>query len=350
MTEIIAQLDDLITIDIGGVCYMIEKYLCCDLKMLAILYGINGANSNQPCIWCDYNIKGDITDEAGNYIYSSKNINRTLRESMRSIGTKGYKRNSIINIEFRNCVVDTLHLFLRITEKLWKILILWIEQNDATQRNDNLSRRPLMKRFLDFISIECNLYNVYYIKENNNLEESVQFRSFNSNEFETIFTRIFKLTADYNFEDKNGLLRILEPVREIGRPKLRLINHIWLKFYQLYQHSVNRKKFDSSADLTNALKNFFITLKQPRFENCLNLTPYLHTLIHHLPEFIEIHDDINIFNLQGFEKLNQVLRNHYQRSTNKKTKIYLKQLLSIRNRSELIHFKFETSFLNLNNF
>lgn len=193
MKEIVAQIGDLESITVGENSYLIEKYLCCDLKMLSILYGINRANSNQPCIWCDYNVMNDKKNDAGKFIYSSHEINRTLKESEEEIGNKGYKTKAIINIEFKYCVADTLHLFLRITEKLWKILILWIEQNDTAKRNDNISKRPLMKRFLDFICIECKLNNPYYIKENNNLEENVQFRPFNSNEFDIVFQKIFKV-------------------------------------------------------------------------------------------------------------------------------------------------------------
>lgn len=66
---------DSITIDIGDgtkKTFNIQKYLCGDLKFLAIVLGINAANANQPCIWCKcdksefYNLKKvwSITDKA----------------------------------------------------------------------------------------------------------------------------------------------------------------------------------------------------------------------------------------------------------------------------------------------
>lgn len=350
LKEIIDQLGDLSTTVIDEVTFDIEKYLCSDLKMLAILYGINPAQSDQPCIWCDYNIKNDKVDKYGNFIYSSMKINRTLTESdtLRKNpenGTKGYKEKPIINIDFNNCVVDTLHLYLRITEKLFLILFDWIGQNDKGKINQNLSERPLMKRFIDFLTDECKLYHVHYFKEYKTLKESIKLRSLNSNEYDTIFSTIFKITNN-EFGDTNGLTRLMvegngKPLDKEANERLNVINHSFFKFFQIYQVIKNRKKVQTENGLMNAMKNLFITIKQAKFESCLNLTPYLHTLVHHTTEFLDKYKDIDIFNLQGFEKLNSVLRTNYARSTNKKTKIYLKQLLNVRNRNELIHFDFE---------
>ena len=52
LEQIKLQIDNLSEIEIEGINYKIEKYIGGDLKILAIIYGINRASSNCPCIWC----------------------------------------------------------------------------------------------------------------------------------------------------------------------------------------------------------------------------------------------------------------------------------------------------------
>ena len=52
--ELLAQIDELNVIEIGDEIYEIRKFYAADLKELAIVFGINTANSNQPRIWCKW--------------------------------------------------------------------------------------------------------------------------------------------------------------------------------------------------------------------------------------------------------------------------------------------------------
>ena len=65
-------------------------------------------------------------------------------------------------------------------------------------------------------------------------------------------------------------------------------------------------------------------------------TPYIHSLQKHVPEMIEKYHNINLFNIQGLEKLNDLSTTYYYSSTNKKNsgKTYLMQLMEKRNRIE----------------
>jgi hypothetical protein len=74
-----------------------------------------------------------------------------------------------------------------------------------------------------------------------------------------------------------------------------------------------------------------------------SVTPYIHVFACHLHEFTLVFGDINNFNQQGFEKQNDQLTKDFQRSTNKSTKTYLKQLIQKRNRVEALSFE---SFVN----
>ena len=48
---------------------------------------------------------------------------RTLAEARTSQGSFGYIRMPLTSIDFSDCVVDMLHLFLRITDQLEKLLL-----------------------------------------------------------------------------------------------------------------------------------------------------------------------------------------------------------------------------------
>lgn len=64
--------------------------------------------------------------------------------------------------------------------------------------------------------------------------------------------------------------------------------------------------------------------------NDLHITPYIHGFVHHFHEFINLHGNVNLFNEQALEKLNDITTSQFFRSTNKKN--YVKQLINIRNR------------------
>ncbi len=170
-------------IQVNSSTYNIKKYAGGDLKCLANLYGINAANSNCPCIWCKFNVNLNST------IDGSWPISRTLEEAITwvndtrktSAERQGYVRIPLINfIEFEQCVVDTLHLYLRISECLLKALIIKLDDADGNGDTD-ISRRPNLRIFLNFLKNECNIYAPYYLKEKDNTTK-VKLRSMNSNE------------------------------------------------------------------------------------------------------------------------------------------------------------------------
>lgn len=65
-----------------------------------------------------------------------------------------------------------------------------------------------------------------------------------------------------------------------------------------------------------------------------HVTPYIHLLVSHVPEFLEIYRTISQFSQQGLEKLNDDITKDYFRSTNHRDPDALKQLLLKLNRLE----------------
>lgn len=64
-----------------------------------------------------------------------------------------------------------------------------------------------------------------------------------------------------------------------------------------------------------------------------HVTPYMHTLVFHVPEFIELYESLAPFSQQGLERLNDNITKDYFRSTNHRQDA-LKTLLMKLNRLE----------------
>ena len=73
------------------------------------------------------------------------------------------------------------------------------------------------------------------------------------------------------------------------------------------------------------------------------ITPYMHILTSHLHELMEIHGDLNLFNQEGFEKKNDIVRMNYFSSSNKHLQSFKQQILKKCNRIDYINNVAENS-------
>ncbi len=241
--------------------FKVQQYLCCDFKMLTILYGLNSSNSNYGCIFCEHDLSTDkITNkQTGEVVcknYKVLNIDRSiaraieivLNEFKEPFSHKGYIRNPIINIDFSYCVFDTLHLILRASDKLISILFDFIKDFESITCRDDLSQRPIMKKFLEFLTDTCNIGNAFHfkLKDVEQGTETIQLRSFNSNELETIFEKVYSVQEN-NFGNTTLMSIFKADDSFAGLPndnsyrQLQLINNIWYTFYKVYQVIKNKR-------------------------------------------------------------------------------------------------------------
>ena len=75
-------------------------------------------------------------------------------------------------------------------------------------------------------------------------------------------------------------------------------------------HSTNTEKEQIKESVTKWLK-LFLEVYQTK-----HVTPYMHTLVYHVPEFIGLYGCLAPFSQQGLEWLNDSLTKDYFRSTN----------------------------------
>lgn len=208
-------------------------------------------------------------------------------------------------------IVDILHLFLRVSDKLFELLYRNIEQLDRGWKTD--------------IKDNKNLYYYVNVLESLNIKKpyykdgsSFKFRNFNGDERNKIFQNM-------NFEKffpqmKNSNLK----------------QEVWDSFYDLMYDI--KDELTSSVEVKSKTKIWFDKFLQITFK--LSTIPYIHIMISHLFQQVDSLKSkglyINSFSMQGIEKLNDFTTQYYQRSSNKKSN-FLWQVLQKRSRIEILH-------------
>jgi hypothetical protein len=365
LSEILHALDifsNLEEIEIDGKTYRLEFFVGADLKFLAILYGINCANSLRPCIWCNckktdfckFNKKFSLTDTSK----GARTLSDAKRYGKRKNGQKyGHKYEPLINfVNFHKVVVDLLHLLLRITDRLMELLIADLVILDGNESQD-LAKRPAFNKLVCFLENNLNLTNPTYNKTAIGGKKTIELRTFNGNEK----LSILKSFNSINFVTKTKITKEMTKVEEtlIGKSnefneqKFKRIRFIWLSFYELLlavtHYHKNSTFFLSSFENENVKEEFPKETINKKLALWLKLflsvyhskkvTPYIHIFCTHVPEMLTLYNDIDSFNGQGIEGLNKKLIRTYHSSTNRQVtnKKWLNQALKNRCRKEYFY-------------
>ena len=316
------------TITINQKKFTVRLMLGADMKFIAIVFGLNQSKSNFCCPWCyfDNSIPVNIDDEWP--------ISRTQRlaaeYTLNGNEAMGHKHKPILDfIEFDSCVIDSLHLLLRVSDQLLKDLIAKIDTADYNINSTNFTDRPLLNMLNLAIKNKCKIYKPFYVKKkkSNPNEKSIKMRSLNGNERLRIFEE---------FVGRDNMLRYIFPPNLIN---LDVEEFVWEKFYNLF---IQLKSFSSNPIHApqNSIENLKANLKEWLGFFLLShhgkITPYVHAFVYHTTQFLEMYGEITIYNLQSLEKLNDFMTIYYQRSTNRQRRNlkYMKQLLHKRNRIE----------------
>jgi len=248
-------------------------------------------------------------------------------------------------IDFHMVLIDDLHLMMRFSDKLYKLLLLKFIRLDKNEGKD-LTLRKNLQIFIRFLEDKCKIQNPYYIAEKPGYGK-IQFRSFNGNERMRIFSELYEPKIDKETKEEinpakrlNGLFANgIDPPYDFKKE-----DSVWLGFYSLYQTFKNyNKDITTILSIKESLKELlndylFISKKE---NNSEKLFVYLHCLIFHYSEMLEIHGSIHSFSTQPNEKLNDFFTQYYHKSTNKHylNKNYLIQMIKKRNRIEFYNLK-----------
>ena len=164
------------TVEIDQKLFNLEFTQGGDLKWISLVNGINGANASHPCPWCpwDKNAPLDLTAEwkinDRSHLINSKKLKQKEND--------GYINKPLIDfIDYEKTIIDPLHLFLRITDKLFEKFIGFLDSLEG--KGFDLRKRPLLKRLVEIFEKECGVSNPFYLSKN---ELQAELRSLNQNE------------------------------------------------------------------------------------------------------------------------------------------------------------------------
>ena len=204
------------TITINDEEYKINFMAGGDLKWISLVFGINAANSKFPCPFCKWKneeIKLLTYDERQNkpknevleiekkiinkLFDKNKNIRRKQDESMllkdrqNSEQRQGYNNKPLLSfVSFENVVVDILHLFLRISDRLLDILFDTLKSLQTKLKIINL-----IEIFCNFLEINCKISNPSYScteEIDGIIVQTIKLRSLNSNDRFKMFKKLYE--------------------------------------------------------------------------------------------------------------------------------------------------------------
>jgi hypothetical protein len=136
LADLIDELSKLKEITVDGMNYKIEYFLGGDWTFLALVCGLGKANEDYACIWCKCR-KTERWDT--NKLWS---ITRTVENISLYAARKQFNCRAKPLFHFipmDHVIIDTLHLFLRISDVLIDLLIRELKRSDAIEKKKSFS-------------------------------------------------------------------------------------------------------------------------------------------------------------------------------------------------------------------
>ena len=325
LQEVTDEIKDIKSITIEDITYTIEWFLSADLKFLALCTGIGAATSKYACIWCkcpsedrhDIKQKWSINDveEGARTIaeiqkLSTLPIKRYKSKHEASDHEKyGCKEQPLFPfIPIDHTIPDILHLFLRVSDVLINLLILDLRTHDAVKKLTK--EQSMFEIYIKFLNETCKIsFHTYTDKHSKNLK----WRDLTGPEKLKLFKNINMIQLFPNLPNNDK------------------IGEIWTSFRDIYRklQSNDHPNADQLQDDVDDWITLFTSIYQTK-----HVTPYMHILRSHIPQFIKIYGTLAPFSQQGLEKLNDDITKDYFRSTNHHDTESLTQLMFKLNRLE----------------
>ena len=318
LEDIQDEIKQLKSITVNDVVYTIEFFLGADWKFLALCVGIEAANAKYSCIWCtcpsesrhDTSKTWSITNETEG-AQTIKKIQDLAKLTKRGAQKYSCARQPLFpSICIDHVIPDVLHLFLRICNALINLLILELRRLDGIDKcklhTFDRSAATHVAKYEQFLKEKCKIsFHMYVDKD----------------------SKVLKW-RDLTGPEKHKLLKHIDITNLFPRlPQAPTVQAIWIEFREIYfilQSStpLNKDSVDSFKDRVKKWMSLFLTVYQTK-----RVTPYMHLLVSHVPQFLEMYGTLAPFSQQGLEKLNDDLTKDYFRSTNHRDSDALKQML-----------------------
>lgn len=213
-------------------------------------------------------------------------------------------------------IPDVLHLFLRIGDVLIHLLIMELRRLDGIERTTinslNKELATNVSKYEQFLKEDCKIsFHMYVDKD----AKVLKWRDLCGPEKLKLFNKI-----DI-------------PTSFPGIPNATLVQKLWKNFLSIYKtlclKSINKNQIKEFQTTVRNWLQMFLQVYQTK-----HVTPYIHTLVFHVPEFLNLYGSLLPFSQQGLEKLNDNLTKDYFGSTNHQDEHALRQLMLKLNRLE----------------
>jgi hypothetical protein len=260
--------------DNQGIEWKVELYFSSDWKFLAICLGLNAANSRYFCPWCQIS-----KEQQGDFSYEWT-ISKTMDQICEDYTFyRGHIRPAIFDmIPLQNWVPDELHVMLRITDVLWRLIL------------DELKSR-----------------NTWGDKARNVIIEEMKCINVKFHFWLEVGSINWQYTALMG-RDKLSVLQHFNLAKLFPRSRATQIRNLWDNFYLLYE-AMKDSKTDSTQFSNNAhawLRQFLDPnpVSSDYFYQACDITPYMHVLVYHIPEMLRIHHQFGLtaFSCQPLKK------------------------------------------------
>ena len=213
-------------------------------------------------------------------------------------------------IPIDHVIIDTPHLFLRISDDLIELLIRELRRSDVIEKVKSFSAGFSREKYKHMARYETFLQDlgISFEWRLNKDAKQLEYRDLTGPEKLLVMQSINFQTLLPNFKDTNKLEKLWGGFMEI-------IGDLKLNFDNAEDVNKLKSKIKTWFDI-------FLSLYQTK-----NVTPYIHALCAHVPEFLKLYESISYFTQQGMEKYNDTASKHHFRSSNHRGISALKQLL-----------------------
>ena len=322
LSDLRHEMESLKKITINNCTYNIEYFLGGDWKFLACVCGLGAANQDYACIWCKCP-RMQRWDMSKQWSLSDLNLGaRNLEQISKCAKSKQYncKKEPLFPfIPLDHVVIDTLHLFLRISDNLIELLIRELKRQDAIEKKVTFNDGFPRDKYKHMAGYEAFLQNLGISFQWNIGKDSkkLEYRDLTGPEKLKVF--------------ENIQISALLPNATISNE----IQKLWADFMDI----VGDLKLDFPSDVEimqfkHKIKTWFDHfLKQYQTKD---VTPYMHALHAHVPEFLKLYKNIAYYTQQGMEKYNDRASKDYFRSTNHRGVAALKQLFLKKHRIQYL--------------
>lgn len=316
--DLMEELKEIKSVNVDGKEFKVVFFGGGDMKFSRNMLGLDASNSDFCCFLCKCNFRETIDFDTGYTINRSKEDAENCYKLLTKNDRTGHIKKPIIDfIDHCHYIVDTFHMFLRIYEQL--IWLIETKINEKDQRNDSidLNDRPNLKTLVDFMQNKCKITNPFKI---NAMKKTIKIRkNFNQQERMKVLKRFFDIDESDkgNFskpDDAKSNLQMIFPQLDLTLESIVIKDYLILHEYMTGYSKIPLDLGAYSIRLKEWLKSY-LQLNQKE-ETKKKITPYIHVFVFHTVELQVIHGDIHLFNSQGLEKFNDVVKKHYNLSCN----------------------------------